>query len=169
MLFNDYVDIFLTAFTGIFALIVVFGRNPVVCALSLLMSFIGFAGIYFQLGSVFLTTIQVLIYAGAIAILFIFVLMLINTSDYKYFQTKKSLNSIIGTILCFVLMGGFTLVINNNIGYLNTDRLKTTSMNVLFESLFNKYMVPFELATILLLAAIVATIIIASRKEDAND
>jgi len=169
MVFNDYVDIFLTVFTAIFALIVVFKRNPVVCALSLLMCFIGFAGIYYQLGSVFLTIIQVLIYAGAIAILFIFVLMLLNTSDYKYFQTKKSLNPVIGTVLCFILLGGFTLVINNNIGYLNNDRLKTTSMEVLFTSLFNKYMVPFELATVLLLAAIVGSVVIANKRRTEND
>jgi len=161
---NEYIDIFLAVFTGFFSLIVVFGRNPVVCALSLLMSFIGFAGIFFQLGSVFLTTIQVLVYAGAIAILFIFVLMLINTSHYKYSQTKKSINPVLGTIFTFILLGGFTLVINNNIDYLNVDRLPTTSMKVLFVDLFNKYLLPFELATVLILVAIVASVVISNKR-----
>ena len=75
-------DVLLTILTVVFALMVVFSKKTVVAAFSLLMTLLVVAMIYFQLGAVFLSAVQVLVNAGAIAILFVFVMMLINLDQF---------------------------------------------------------------------------------------
>lgn len=151
-------DILLSLFCAALAIVVVVSSNPIVSAFSLLTMFVGLAGIFFQLGSSFLSAIQVLVYAGAIAILFIFVLMLLNIEDLKKIPERTNLKPIVGIIATLILLGVFSIIITNNLDYLTTDKLVQTDMLKLFQKIFEKYLVPFELATMLLLGAIVATI-----------
>lgn len=151
-------DILLTVLCSVFALVVVISSNPMVSAFALLTMFVSMAGIFFQLGSPFISAIQVLVYAGAIAILFIFVLMLLNIDDIKRHPNKANVKPIVGIIGALVLLGVFSLIITNNMDYLSKDQLPETSMMKLFTELFQKYLVPFELATILLLASVVAVV-----------
>ena len=160
----ETIDLLLSFICVLFALIVVLSKNPIVSAFALLMTFIGVAGIYFQLGALFLTAIQILVYAGAIAILFIFVLMLMNLSEYKSISTKRSVHPVFGIIFSSVLFGILALVFDDNASYLSNDSLGQVSMLTLFERLFLKFMVPFELATVMLLAAIVGVIFVAKRE-----
>lgn len=160
----NFADIFLCLFCAVFAVIVVFRKSPVVSAFSLLMTFMGFAGVYFRLGSVFLTTIQVLIYAGAIAIIFIFVLMLMNLEEVHVSVSKKSYGFISGVVALLALFGVFVILIFNNTEYLGTDKLPQSGMNDLFAKLFNTYLVPFELTTVLLLGAILAVVFLARKR-----
>lgn len=156
------IDILLTALTVVFALMVVFSKRTVVSALSLLVTLLCVGAIYFQLGSVFLSAIQVLINAGAIAILFVFVMMLINIEDIVVKHEKTKLKLIVSIFTMLVALGVFTLVINNNIETLSVSTLLDNSMKTLFQKLFSEYYVPFELATMLLLATVVAVIVISS-------
>ncbi len=158
-------DLALSIFCAVFALLVVTSRNPIVAAFSLLVTFLGFGGIYFRLGSVFLTTIQVLVYAGAIAIVFVFVLMLMNLSEPEVSSPKRNYNFVVGMVCLVVFFGIMTLIIFDNSGHLDSDKLPVVPMNMLFEQLFRKYMVPFELTTMLLLGATVAAIFISKRKD----
>ncbi len=156
------IDILLTALTVVFALMVVFSKRTVVSALSLLVTLICVGAIYFQLGSVFLSAIQVLINAGAIAILFVFVMMLINIEEIVVKHEKTKLKLMVSIFTMLVALGVFTLVINNNIETLSVSTLVDSSMKTLFQKLFSEYYVPFELATMLLLATVVAVIVISS-------
>jgi NADH-quinone oxidoreductase subunit J len=153
-------DIFLTFLTVVFALMVVFSKKTVVSAFALLMTLLSLAMIYFQLGSTFLSAVQVLINAGAIAILFVFVMMLINLDQFTQNREKSRLKLLTSIFTMLVVMGVFALVINNNIETLSIINLNDSSMKALFEKLFNVYFLPFEMATVLLLAAIVACIVI---------
>lgn len=156
------IDILLTLLTVVFALMVVFSKKTVVAAFSLLMTLLVIAMIYFQLGTVFLSAVQVLINAGAIAILFVFVMMLINLEQFQNNREKSKWKLIVSTITILVLLGVFALVINNNIEALSVVNLTDNSMKSLFAKLFDVYYLPFEMATVLLLAAIVASIVITS-------
>ncbi|MFZ4712933.1 MAG: NADH-quinone oxidoreductase subunit J [Bacteriovoracaceae bacterium] len=151
-------DILLTVVCSVFALVVVISSNPMVSAFALLTMFVTMAGIFFQLGSPFISAIQVLVYAGAIAILFIFVLMLLNIEDLKKHPSRSNVKPIIGIVAALILLGVFSLIITNNFDYLSTDKLPETNMMTLFNQLFQKYLVPFELATMLLLASVVAVV-----------
>jgi NADH-quinone oxidoreductase subunit J len=154
------VDILITILTVIFALMVVFSKRTVVSAFALLMNLLCIAAIYFQLGSNFLAAVQILVNAGAIAILFIFVMMLINLDQFSNNREKSKLKLIISTFTMLVAMGVITMIINNNIDTLTTNKLVDNSMNALFAKLFDSYYLPFELATMLLLGAVVAVVVL---------
>ncbi len=159
------IDIFLTIITVIFALMLVFSKRTVVSAFALLMTLLTLALIYFQLGSIFLSAVQVLINAGAIAILFVFVMMLINLEQFQNNREKSKIKLVISTFTMLVVLGVLALVINNNIETLSVNNLTDNSMNALFSKLFSTYFLPFEMATVLLLAAIVACIVITTHEK----
>lgn len=166
-------DILLSIVTMAFALVVVFSKKTVVSALALLMTLLCIALIYFQLDAVFLAAIQVLINAGAVAILFVFVMMLINLEQFENNKEQKPFKIILAlaiTIGSFIIVG---LTINNNIETLAVNNISDNSMYLLFDRLFTTYYLPFEIASVLLLAAMVACIAITNtsklvRKEEEN-
>lgn len=158
-------DIFLTILTVVFSLMVVFSKKTVVSAFALLMTLLSLAMIYFQLGTVFLSAVQVLINAGAIAILFVFVMMLINLEQFTNNREKSKVKLVISTFTMLVVLGVLALVINNNIETLSVVNLTDNSMKALFDKLFNSYYLPFEMATVLLLAALVACIVITTHEK----
>jgi NADH-quinone oxidoreductase subunit J len=157
------IDILLTLLTVVFSLMVVFSKKTVVSAFSLLLTLLCIGAIYFQLGSIFLSAVQVLINAGAIAILFVFVMMLINIEKQPINGEKSKTKLIISIFTMLIVLGVLTLVINNNIDYLSVSTLADNSMKTLFQKLFAEYYVPFELATMLLLGAVVATVVISTQ------
>jgi NADH-quinone oxidoreductase subunit J len=159
------IDILLTILTVVFSLMVVFSKKTVVAAFSLLMTLLVIGMIYFQLGTVFLSAVQVLVNAGAIAILFVFVMMLINLEQFQNNREKSKWKLVVSTLTILVLLGVFALVINNNIEALSVVNLTDNSMKSLFAKLFDVYYLPFEMATVLLLAAIVASIVITSHNK----
>jgi NADH-quinone oxidoreductase subunit J len=158
-------DIFLTIITMAFALMVVFSKKTVVAAFALLMTLLSIAMIYFQLGTVFLSAIQVLVNAGAVAILFVFVMMLINLEQFQNNREKGKAKLIISSVTVLVILGVFALIINNNIEVLTSNNIADNSMKALFEKLFNVYYLPFEMATVLLLAALVACVVITGHEK----
>ncbi len=164
------VDILLTILTVVFALMVVFSKKTVVSAFALLMTLLCLAMIYFQLGTVFLSAVQVLVNAGAIAILFVFVMMLIDLEQFPNNRERNKIKLVISIFTILIIMGVLALIINNNIDTLTVINLSDNSMKALFEKLYNTYYLPFEMATVLLLAAIVACVVITNhRKDDDSD
>lgn len=156
------IDILLTGLTVVFSLMVVFSKKTVVSAFSLLVTLLCVGAIYFQLGTIFISAIQVLINAGAVAILFVFVMMLINIEQLPSKTEKSKTKLLISTFTMLVALGVLTLVVNNNIDFLSATSFTDNSMKTLFQKLFNEYYVPFELATMLLLGAVVAVVVISS-------
>jgi NADH-quinone oxidoreductase subunit J len=160
-------DVLLTIVTMVFALMVVFSKKTVVAAFALLMTLLSIAMIYFQLGTVFLSAIQILVNAGAVAILFVFVMMLINLDQFANNREKGKMKLVISAFTILVIMGVFSLIIHNNIEVLTDVNISDNSMEALFEKLFNVYYLPFEMATVLLLAAVVACIVITGHEKAA--
>ncbi len=158
-------DIFLTIITVVFALMVVFSKKTVVAAFALLMTLVSIGMIYFQMGTVFLSAIQVLVNAGAIAILFVFVMMLINLEQFHDNREKGKVKLVLSAFTILVILGVLALIFNSNIEQLTTVNITDNSMNVLFSKLFDVYYLPFELATVLLLGALVACIVITSQEK----
>jgi NADH-quinone oxidoreductase subunit J len=157
---NVAVNVLMTVLTVAFSLMVVFSKRTVVAAFSLLMTLLCIGVVYFLLGSNFLSAAQVLINAGAIAILFVFVMMLINLEQFDNKHEKSKIKLILTTFSILVSMGVLILIINNNVDVLNIENLKENTMTVLFDKLFTVYYLPFELATMLLLASIVAVVVL---------
>ncbi|MCC6462127.1 MAG: NADH-quinone oxidoreductase subunit J [Saprospiraceae bacterium] len=148
----------------LFALLMVFTKNPVHSVIYLILTFFAIAGQYVLLNAQFLAVVHIIVYAGAIMVLFLFVLMLLNlNSDTEPVQsTKWKLGAAIagGSLLVTLvgaLKGGIQLsmpeVSNSQVGLVqNLGRV-----------LFTDFVVPFEIAGILFLAAMVGAVLVGKR------
>jgi NADH-quinone oxidoreductase subunit J len=147
-----------------FALMVVIAKNPVHSVLYLVITFFTIAGQYVLLNAQFLAAVHIIVYAGAIMVLFLFVIMLLNlnkeTEPHKSIWLKASAAVASGSLLV-VLVGslkGATIIqpanaFNPNIGLI--ENLGTT--------LFKDFLLPFEVSSILLLAAMVGAVMLGKK------
>ncbi len=150
------------------AIMMITRRSPVTSALYLIVNFFSISGIYLMLRSQFVAIIQILVYAGAIMVLFLFVIMLLNLSGEKKFSetlTYKKVSAIILSLLLFSSLGitaffaffGKFKTLNQN------AELQGTVQSVGRE-LYTTYSFPFEVVSFVLLAAIVGAIVLAQKK-----
>lgn len=156
-----------------FSLFVILKKNPVASAFSLVMVFFCFAGIYGALAAHLIAALQILVYAGAIMVLFIFVIMLLN-ADEPTFDVKRA-HPIVKTfagVAGILLFGIFAYVFKKSgleitHGGFSNQQVDAMGGNsrVISQLMFSKYLLPFELTSVLLLAGIVGAIAIAKRKQ----
>jgi len=158
--------------TVVCALCVVFQKNPIYSAIFLIQTMVSLAVLYVLLHAQFIAAIQVMVYAGAIMVLFIFVIMLLNLSkadeegerDNLFFQKPSAI--ILGFILV-VMIGTVTLktVFQGVKGEYTPETISQIGNTQLVgKMLFTKYVFPFEIASILLFAAIIGAIILAKKR-----
>jgi NADH-quinone oxidoreductase subunit J len=154
----------------IFSLLMIIKRNPIHSALCLVVVLVSLAVLYVLLGAEFLAAVQVIVYAGAIMVLFLFVIMLLNLDQEVRSQGKPRLVlktcSLVGTGLVLLLLltaGGFRAA--GVSGQQALAAAGTGNTRALAELLFTKYLLPFEVTSVLLLAAIVGAIVLAGKKE----
>ncbi len=155
-----------------FSLSVVLKKSPVASAFSLVMVFFCFAGIYAILDAHLIAALQVLVYAGAIMVLFVFVIMLLNadTPSLDMQRTPGVIKLGAGT-LSVALLGIFIYVLRNTpetvpTGSFTLEKIRESGGNtlVLSQLMFSQYILPFELTSVLLLGGIVGAVAIAKRK-----
>ncbi|KAB2835919.1 NADH-quinone oxidoreductase subunit J [bacterium] len=140
-------------------------RHPVYSALSLVVTLISLAGLFVTLQADFLGVIQVLTYAGAILVLFIFIIMLLNLQEDELHERGYGLGG-------KFLLGLVSLGLFLSLGYLVTrPKLGVAvlpegfgSVYGLGRELFTSYVIPFELAGILLTVALIGAVLLAKRK-----
>jgi NADH-quinone oxidoreductase subunit J len=148
-----------------FALMVVFSRNPVNSVLYLVLTFFCIAGHYLLLNSQFLAVVHIAVYAGAIMVLFLFVIMLMNLNqDAEPQKTalSKLIAGIIGGLLLVVLVGalrGTEQLQLRHYGHSEIGLIKN-----LGRVLFNEFLFPFEIVSVLLLSALVGAIMIGKKE-----
>lgn len=154
------------------SMFVVLKKSPVSSAFSLILVFAAFAGIYANLGAHLVAAIQILVYAGAIMVLFIFVIMLLS-ADEPSFDMKRSHPVVKGMVgvFCFVMLGIFVWALKKTgdsqlaVGVFTENAIVNSGGNtrVISQLMFSKYILPFELTSVLLMAGIVGAIAIAKR------
>ena len=160
-----YIIAFLSIF---FSLLVIFSKNPVHSVLYLIITFFTFTIHYILLNAQFLAIVNFIVYMGAIMVLFLFVLMLLNLNQQSE-PSKSTLLKIAGVVAGMCLL--VTLV--GSIKVLNTSNpvlLKTQDLGLvknLGKVLFNEFLLPFEVSSILLLSAMVGAVLLA-KKEPKN-
>ena len=149
-------------------------RNPVASVLYLIVSLVAQAMIYVQLGALFLGAILVVVYAGAILVLFLFVIMLLNLRPNSEFgQPMPPLTLFTKLTIPLLLVIELLLIINRvSMGAVPSGLMREVadtfgSVPSVAKLLFTDYMYPFQLTGVLLLAAIVGAVVI-SRKEDSD-
>ncbi len=154
------------------ALLTVLKKNPVGSAFSLVVVFFSFAGIYALLDAHLIAALQILVYAGAIMVLFIFVVMLLG-ADLPSLDLKRGSPAVkaVGAVASVVLLAMFVWAFKespNTIapGPFTTEAVEKAGGNtrVVSEMLFSEYILPFELTSVLLLGAIVGAVAMSKRK-----
>lgn len=154
------------------ALLVVLRENPVGSAFSLILSFFAVAGLYALVGAHFVAALQILVYTGAIMVLFVFVIMLLNADQpvLDFLKTSKwiKLAGAAAGVVLFVV-AGLALRPAKTIeatGPWSAEQLIQAGghTRVLSLSMFSDHILAFELTSFLLLSAIVATIALAKRR-----
>jgi NADH-quinone oxidoreductase subunit J len=148
-----------------FALMVVFTRNPVNSVLYLVLTFFCIAGHYLVLNAQFLAVVHIVVYAGAIMVLFLFVIMLMNLNEDTEPQKtliSKIIAGCIGGVLLVVLVGslkGAEQLQLHQAGASQIGLVKNLGM-----VLFGEFLFPFEIASVLLLAAMVGAIMLGKKE-----
>jgi NADH-quinone oxidoreductase subunit J len=150
------------AMAVIFAAVVVLHPNPVVSALSLVATFFALAVMYVLLDAPFIAALQVIVYAGAIMVLFLFVIMLLNlrhqveapTRPIQQFLSWFSVSAF-GVALVYYLLKATVVGIQK--------QHFVTDARAIGHEMFQAYLLPFEAVSIMLLAAIVGALVLSQR------
>jgi NADH-quinone oxidoreductase subunit J len=151
------------AIAVIFALVVVLHRNPVVGALSLVASFFALAVMYVLLEAPFLAALQVIVYAGAIMVLFLFVIMLLNLQHMAEPATRPVQQFLGYTSCAFFGIGLVYYLLKYSVFDNLPDGRFLADARAIGIRMFEAYVFPFEMVSILLLAAIVGALLLSGR------
>lgn len=180
---NEPQTIIFGVFAGlavISSLVVILHKNPVTSAIFLVLTFFSLAGIYAVMNAVFIATMQVLVYAGAIMVLIVFVLMLLSLREETHKQIwdkpfKKIVIIVFVGFYAFLLLGAFyhgeittkapTLGYSQNAYEYPLSSTISAKGNIaaVGASTFLDYLLPFELISVLLLAAVLGAVILAKK------
>ena len=161
----EQIIFFFVAFMAVIsAAYFVFARNPLYSILSLIVTFFSIAAMYVLLNAQFLGIVQVIVYAGAIMVLFLYILMMLNLNKGDE-SKKQNITKFIGVfaagILLIGILGAFKGLNTTTFGTGADSSIGLTKN--LGRLLFNEYVLPFELASILILAGIVGAVLIGKK------
>jgi len=148
------------------SLLVVLLRNPVYCTISLLVMFAHVAGLYLLLNAEFIAAVQVIVYAGAILVLYLFVVMLLNVKREERFQLQAMPALLVsGLLLSEVVMIFFWgRSVGGQANAVAVERAQGAgSPAAIGQVLFSTYLYPFEVASLLLLVAMVGAIVLSKK------
>ncbi|MEN3971260.1 NADH-quinone oxidoreductase subunit J [Sphingomicrobium sp. XHP0235] len=148
------------------ALLVVFARNPVHSVLWLIVAFFNAAGLMILLGAEFIAILVILVYVGAVAVLFLFIVMMLDI-DFAGLRSGFTQNLPFGILIALVLLAEMSIaVLASRAGPVIADAppVSETSNIVAFGQLmFSRYLVPFELSGLILLVAMIGAIVLTHR------
>lgn len=146
------------------AIVVVVHKNPVYSTMSLVLTLFSLAVLFVLLGAPFLAALQILVYAGAIVVLFLFVIMLLNIQREEMPQASAG-GQRWAAILGAAVFAGFLLLLIWRAGSPSVAPLteEMVDMKTLARELFSTYLLPFEIIGVLLLVAVIGATVVARR------
>ncbi len=158
---------FLSALAVVGAIGVISCKNPIYGVLWLIVVFFAISGHYVLMNAQFLAIVNIIVYAGAIMVLFTFVIMLMNLNEHPEIPRNiylKAIGLIAGLCLLIVLISALSHAPGNN------DLLKTGTnaglVKVLGRTLFTDYVVPFEISSVLFLSAMIGAVVIGKKEKE---
>ena len=146
-------------------IMVVTRKNAVHAAIYLVVAMCAIAGLFAQLGSYFIAALQIIVYAGAIMVLFLFVIMMLNLKRDEFGFDSRVFQRVFAFVLGIIFLIQLIIVVTNFPR--QPGRPFDSSMGnieALSRKLFYDYVYPFEIVGVLLLAAIIGAVVIARRK-----
>jgi NADH-quinone oxidoreductase subunit J len=156
----------LSAVAVISAILVITRTNPVHSAISLIFTLLSLAGLYLMLYAPFVAGVQIILYAGGIMVLFLFVIMLVNIErSQREVQFNQQwhvgilASLVLGILFVFVYKRGSSIFPVNPVAMPEPQNVQQVGMG-----LFRSYLLPFEIASLLLLVAIVGAVVMAKKR-----
>lgn len=155
----------LSAIAIVCALMVVFSKNPVHSVLYLVTCFFALSGHYILMNAQFLAIVNIIVYAGAIMVLFLFVVMMLNLNRQNELDKSN-----IARLASVVGAGALLLIIVASVKSADLDTLGVTQLGELGtvqaigKELFSTYLLPFEISSVLLFSAIVGAILLGKKE-----
>ena len=161
--------LFLAAFAVTTAVLMIIQRNPVMSAISLIGNFFCLAALYLMLRAQLLAVLQIAVYAGAIMVLVVFVIMLLNLGEETKLPVRFGFRKTVGVVLGFgLLLELFYLLLftpetaAHEVLHANAPLIGTVES--MGHALYSQYLFPLQLTGLLLLAAVVGAVILAKRR-----
>ncbi|HEX7051339.1 MAG TPA: NADH-quinone oxidoreductase subunit J [Longimicrobiales bacterium] len=147
-------------------------KRPITSLLSLVLSFFSLAAVYVLLGAHFIAAIQVIVYAGAIMVLFLFVIMLLNLGhDYRadlrrgaWIIVGFGAAGLTGYLVSRVLASDAAQMVPAAAAEVDRAVRELNAVGAIADPLFREFLVPFELTSILLLVAVIGAVLLAKRR-----
>ncbi|HET7624798.1 MAG TPA: NADH-quinone oxidoreductase subunit J [Verrucomicrobiae bacterium] len=162
MALNDTIFYIFAALSVICGVMILVSRNPVTSAMFLVLTIASLAGLFALLHAFFLAAIQILVYAGAVMVLFLFVIMLLDLKVEERRKIKK-----FGAIAGLVSVGAiFAIFLKSlSVSHLAGNSVLTTEGSTieLGKLLFSQYLLPFEIVSVLLLVAMISVILLSKK------
>jgi NADH-quinone oxidoreductase subunit J len=152
------------------ALAVIFARNPVHSVLWLILCFFNAAGLMLLVGAEFIAMLLVIVYVGAVAVLFLFVVMMLDV-DFASLRSGFTRNLPFGLLVALVLLAEIVIAVSvRNAGPVSGVIPVATQPNIvaLGEMLYSRYLFPFEIAGLILLVAMIGAIVLTHRSRGDN-
>jgi NADH-quinone oxidoreductase subunit J len=157
------------AFAVLGALLLIIAKEPIHSALALVLVMISLAVLYLMLGAEFIAAVQVIVYAGAIMVLFVFVIMLLNAGSEERTDWSKIAKYAGMPLGIFLLLELGHWMSRSAIGREVANGSVATSSSVstveMSKMLFNQYVFPFEATSVLILIAILGALVLAKRDD----
>ena len=157
---------FLSALALVSAIMVITSKNPVHSILSLIVTFFSISGHYILLNAQFLAIVNIIVYAGAIMVLFLFVVMLMNLNASSEPQKNRMLQFagfISGGCLFLVIIAAL-MKSNTATNLVQLNEGSSGLIKSLGMALFNDYVIPFELSSVLFLSAMIGAVVIGKKE-----
>jgi NADH-quinone oxidoreductase subunit J len=169
MTFESVLFYFLGAGAIASSLLMVTRRNPVMSAIFLILNFFCLAGLYLTLHAQFIAVVQIIVYAGAIMVLFLFVIMLLNLGNEDKLREKIGWKKIVALCLSVGLALEVLYIIGSQTFFppaQSSNAVEIGTVESIGKVLFSEFLFPFEVTSLLLIAAIVGAIVLAKKKFD---
>jgi len=151
------------------SIMVITRKNAIMSAVFLILNFFALAGLYLLLNAQFIAVVQIIVYAGAIMVLFLFVLMLLNQHlESPVGKSKKNIK-IFGTIVAALIFFQLAFIIfyqspSGDISPSVAKGIEIGKISTIGTKLYTEYVLPFEVAGFLLLSATIGAIVLAKKK-----
>lgn len=165
--------VFVATFAVGTALAMVLSKNTVNSALFLIMHMLSVSGFYLTLNAQFLAVIQILVYAGAIMVLFLFVIMVLNMDEDEQIITRVNFKQIFALLITLVVLAQLLYIAGDYSGILpdlsQQEMIAVGTVEAIGDELFTTFLLPFEATAILLTAAVVGAMLLAQRNVNVED